>query len=298
MALRLPGPLKAPARLIWRAARGWSRDNVPRLGASLAYYSLFSLAPMLLIVIALAGTLFGADAVRGEIVAQLDGLIGTEGAEAVQALLEGAWRERSTLPAVIVGTVTFLLASTGAFLEMQHALNTIFRVESEPGSAVKEMVKDRLQAFGMVLVIGFLLMVSLAVSAVLAALSSWIGTRFVSISGAWHAIDWIVSLGIITVLFGMLYRYLPDGRLPWRDVWIGAAVTAILFTTGKELIGLYLGRSSITSSYGAAGSVMVLLLWVYYSAQLVLFGAEFTRVLGAERGRSPTPKSFARKKRK
>jgi membrane protein len=298
MALRLPSPLKAPAGLIWRAARGWSRDNVPRLGASLAYYSLFSLAPMLLIVIALAGTLFGADAVRGEIVAQLDGLIGTEGAEAVQALLEGAWRERSTLPAVIVGTVTFLLASTGAFLEMQHALNTIFRVESEPGSAVKEMVKDRLQAFGMVLVIGFLLMVSLAVSAVLAALSSWIGTRFVSISGAWHAIDWIVSLGIITVLFGMLYRYLPDGRLPWRDVWIGAAVTAILFTTGKELIGLYLGRSSITSSYGAAGSVMVLLLWVYYSAQLVLFGAEFTRVLGAERGRSPTPKSFARKKRK
>jgi len=266
------------------------------MGASIAYYTLFSIAPILLIAIAIAGTVFGPEAVRGEIVAQLDGLLGGEGARAVEAMLDSAYRERSTTLAVVLGSLGFLLASTGAFLEMQHALNRIFRVEADPGGAIKEMVKNRLQAFGMVLVIGFLLLVSLAVSAALAALSSWVATRYNGISGAWQAADGLFSVGVITVLFGLIFHFLPDGRLAWRDVWVGALVTAVLFSVGKLVIGLYLGRSSVASSYGAAGSVVILLLWVYYSAQVVLFGAEYTRVLAARSGRKPVPKAYARRK--
>lgn len=292
----LPAPIATPLRLLWAAARGWSKNEVPRLGASLAYYTLFSIAPMLLIAIVIAGSVFGQDAVRGEVVAQLNTLIGGQSAQALEALLEGAYRQRSDILAVIVGTVTFLLASTGAFLEMQHALNKIFRVEQEPGGAVKEMIKDRLTAFGVVLVIGFLLLVSLAISAAVSALSSWVGERINGLASIWQVIDVIFSLAMITGLFGLIYRFLPDGRLGWRHVWIGAAVTAVLFTLGKYAIGLYLGRSAVTSSYGAAGSVMALLLWVYYSSQLVLFGAELTRVIAQHRGRTPAPKPWAKRR--
>ncbi|MDZ4675271.1 MAG: YihY/virulence factor BrkB family protein [Gemmatimonadota bacterium] len=297
MAVRLPGVLATPLTLMWEAAKSWSKDDVPRLGASLAYYTLFSLAPILLIAIAIAGALFGEGAVRGEVVTQLDGLIGPEGAAAVQSMLEGVNRERSGALIVVVGAITFLLASTGAFLELQHALNKIFRIQTDPDSKIREMLKDRLQAFSMVLAIGFLLMVSLAISAVLAALSSWVSLRYESISAVWQAADWAISLGIITVLFAMIFRYLPDARLGWRDVGLGAFVTAILFTIGKQLIGLYLGRSSVASAYGAAGSVIVLLLWVYYSSQLLLFGAGLTRVIAARHGRLPTPRPYARRRR-
>lgn len=291
-----PPVIATPARLLWAAARGWSKNEVPRLGASLAYYTLFSIAPMLLIAIVIAGSVFGQDAVRGEVVTQLNNLIGGQSAAALEALLEGAYRQRTDLLAVSVGTVTFLLASTGAFFELQHALNKIFRVEQEAGGAVKELIKDRLTAFGIVLVIGFLLLVSLAVSAAVAALSSWLGERVNGLASIWQLVDFVFSLAMITGLFGLIYRFLPDGRLGWRDVWIGAAVTALLFTLGKYAIGLYLGRSAVTSSYGAAGSVMALLLWVYYSSQLVLFGAELTRVIAQHRGRKPAPKAYAKRR--
>ena len=290
--MRVPAPL----RLVAEAVKGWSRDNVPRLGASLAYYTLFSLAPMLVVAIVIAGQLFGEEAVRGEIVMQVDGLIGTEGARALQALLQGAQRDDASGLAALIGTATFLLAATGAFMELQHALNTIFQVKQAPGSRIREFLLDRLRSFGLVLSIGFLLIVSLLVSAALSALTSWV-QRFGSqpVSLVWELVDLVASLGVITLLLALIYRYLPDVRLGWRDVWFGSLVTALLFIVGKELIGLYLGRSTVASSYGAAGSVMVLLLWVYYSAQIMLFGAELTRVRAKHQGRKPAPLAIARR---
>lgn len=251
---------------------------------------------MLVIAIVIAGQLFGEEAVRGEIVMQVDGLIGTEGARALQALLQGAQRDNASGPAALIGTVAFLLAATGAFMELQHALNTIFKVKQAPGSRIREFILDRLRSFGLVLSIGFLLIVSLLVSAALSALTSWFqtfGSQPVSL--VWELVDLVVSLAVITVLLALIYRYLPDVRLGWRDVWFGALVTAVLFIIGKELIGLYLGRSTVASSYGAAGSVMVLLLWVYYSSQIMLFGAELTRVRAKHKGREPKPLDIARR---
>lgn len=247
-------------RLFGAVLAAWWNDNVPRLGASLSYYTLFAIAPVMLVAIAIAGLVFGAEAVRGEIVGQLDELVGREGAQAVQALLAGARREDAGVVATIIGSVTFVLAATGAFLELQAALNTIWRVKPRPNVDVRAFFTDRLRSFGLVVAVGFLLLVSLAV---------------------------------VTTLFALVYRFLPDVHLRWRDVAMGAFVTAVLFTVGKQAIGLYLGRSSTSSSYGAAGSVIVLLLWVYYSSQIVLLGAEFTRVYAERSGVHPPPQSFA-----
>ncbi|HXM38015.1 MAG TPA: YihY/virulence factor BrkB family protein [Gemmatimonadales bacterium] len=284
-------------RLLWAAVKGWSSDNVPRLGASLAYYTLFAISPILIIAIAIAGSIFGAEAVRGEIVGQIDQLIGTEGARAVQALLEGAHKNQTGTLAVIVGTATLILAASGAFLELQHAVNTIFRVKTDPKkSGIKQLVINRLRSFGLVISIGFLLLVSLLVSAALAAVTARIQRGEIGGPALWQVLNVIVSIGVVTLLFGLIYRFLPDVRLAWRDVWTGAFVTAILFTIGKYLIGLYLGRSTVASSYGAAGSVIVLLTWVYYSAQIVLLGAELTRVYAEYReGVAPPPSDVARR---
>ena len=279
--------------LVWIAVKGWSSDDVPRLGASLAYYTLFSIAPVLIIAIAIAGFFFGADAVRGEIVGQIQGAVGTDGAQALQALLEGASKRGSGIIALVVGTITFLLASTGVFLELQYALNTIFRVKPRPDANVSALVKTRLRSFGLVLSLGFVLMVSLAVSAGLAATSSFIGNGIIGLSILWQVLNVIVALGVISVLFALIYRFLPDVRLLWRDVWVGSFMTAVLFTIGKQILALYLGRTSTASSYGAAGSVVVLLLWVYYSAQIVLFGAELTRVYTERVHGKPPVEPFA-----
>ena len=290
--MRLP----TVARLFLAALKGWSKDNVPRLGASLAYATLFSIAPVLLIAIAIAGWFFGADAVRGEIARQLDGLVGQAGAEAVQALLKGASRPDRSRLAAILGGVTFLIASTGAFMELQHALNTVFKVKAAPirNSKIKEFLWDRLRSFSIVLSIGFVLLVSLVASAALAALSSWAGNRWLIGSPIlWQAVNVVFSLALITVLFALIYRFLPDARMHWGDVWIGSAITSALFILGKELIGLYLGRSSVASTYGAAASVVVLLLWVYYASQIILLGAEMTRVIARHRGHELEPLAIA-----
>src|SRR5919108_3112502 len=266
-------------RLFVEAIQGWSKDNVPRLGASLAYYTLFAVSPILLIAIAIAGAVYGPDAVRGQIVNEIGGLIGTEGAQAIQAILQGAHRNPTGTLAVIIGTATLIIAASGAFLELQHALNTIFRVKTDPDkSGLKRLILSRLRSFGLVVSIGFLLLVSLLVSAALTALSNRIQRRIVGGPTLLRILDIVMSLAISTLLFGFIYRMLPDVRLAWRDVWTGAFVTSLLFSVGKFLIGLYLGHSSVASSYGAAGSVVILLVWVYYSAQIILLGAEFTRV--------------------
>ena len=293
MRIRRPGLLT----LAWTAIKGWSKDNVPRLGASLAYYTLFAVSPILVIAIAIAGSVFGEEAVRGQVVSQIDGLVGRQGAEAIQAILQGAHRSPSGTLAVVIGTITLIVAASGAFLELQHALNTIFQVKTDTKkSGLQRLILSRVRSFGLVVSIGFLLMVSLLVSAALAAVSARMAEA--ELIGPWllKAIDIAVSLAVMTLLFGLIYRVLPDVRLAWRDVWTGALVTALLFDVGKFLIGLYLGQSSVASSYGAAGSIVVLLVWVYYSAQIILLGAEFTRVYAEHRrgGAAPRANHLAR----
>jgi len=282
-------------QLFGKAARAWWYDDAIRLGASLAYYTLFAIAPILLVATAIAGAVFGAEAVRGEIVAQLDSLVGREGALAVQSLLEGASHRRAGTIATVIGSVTFLVAATGAFLELQVALNTIWRVKVRESGHLAAFLIDRARSFGLVVAVGFLLLVSLAITAALAALNAWLSRLSPELPYVWTAIGNVVSIVVTTGLFAMLFRFLPDVRLHWRDVTTGALVTAVLFAIGQQLIGLYLGQSSMASAYGAAGSMMVLLLWVYYSCQILLFGAEFTRVYAQSRGVKPKPESFAEK---
>jgi membrane protein len=280
-------------RTIRGAGRAWWDDDCQRMGASLSYYTLFAIAPILLVATAIAGSVFGEEAVRGEIVGQLDHLVGSEGALAVQSLLEGAAHRRSGFVATVIGGIAFLIASTGAFLELQVAFNTIWRVKPNPGGHFYPFVIDRLRSFGLVVAIGFLLLVSLAVTAALAALNSWLFNLSPSNALLWNTVNTLVSIVATTGLFALLFRFLPDVRLRWRDVTTGALVTAVLFTIGQQVIGLYLGQSSIASSYGAAGSMMILLLWVYYSCQILLFGAQFTRVWACRHGAKVKPEAFA-----
>lgn len=276
-----------------RTLAGWWNDNVPRLGASLAYYTLFAIAPVLLVAIAIAGLVFGPEAVRGEITSQLRDLLGPQGARTVQSMLEGAARRKTGILATVIGVVTFALTSTGAFLELQAALNNIWRVKPKPGVSVASFFLARLKSFALVVAVGFLLLVSLAVSAALAALGKYLGGLMPGWVTAGVILNLAVSLLVITLLFALVYKTLPDVRLGWGDVWVGAAVTAVLFTIGKSLIGLYIGRTSTTSTYGAAGSVVVVLLWVYYASQIVLLGAEFTRVYTEWDGRPVRLEHFA-----
>src|SRR5688572_6246545 len=275
------------------AGRAWWEDDCTRLGASLAFYTLFAIGPILLMATSIAGMVFGAEAVRGEIVGQLDHLVGREGALAVQSLLEGASRRPGGMMATLFAGIAFLIASTGAFLELQVALNTIWRVKPRPEGHFYAFVMDRVRSFGLVVAIGFLLLVSLAVTAALAALNAWLFALSPANALLWTIVNTLVSIVVTTGLFALLLRFLPDVRLRWRDVTTGAAVTAVLFTLGQQVVGLYLGQSTIASMYGAAGSMMILLLWVYYSCLILLFGAEFTRVYVQRHGAKAKPESFA-----
>lgn len=294
---RLPGFV----RLALLAAKKWSADAIPRRGAALAYYSLFAIGPILVIAIAVAGMAFGEEAARGQIVAQMEGMVGRDGAQAIQTVLQNVNREGAGLPVTIGGIVTLLIAATGAFLELQAALNAIWRVEAKKKEKLKfaamlwQLVWKRLRSLGLVVSLGFLLMVSLAASAALAALGGWMSNRLSVAPALLDAFNLLLSIGVITALFALIYRILPDRKLQWRDVWTGALITSLLFALGKEAIGLYLGRSSTASAYGAAGSFVVLLLWVYYSAQIALFGAEYTRVFTLSRRRVPPPEAVAEK---
>ena len=289
-------------RRVWAIVRGglkgWWNDNVPRLGASLAYYTLFAIAPVIIVAIGIAGLVFGPEAVRGQIVHQVDDLIGLEGGRAVQALLQGASNHSAGVLATVIGSITFLLGATGAFLELQYALNTIWRGAPKATAGLRDFLVQRLVSFGLVVAIGFLLMVSLAVSAALAAFSGWLNASVPGIAFVWMAVNLVISIAVTTVLFALVYKVLPDVDLDWPDVWTGALMTSVLFAIGKTVIGLYIGHSSTASSYGAAGSVVVLLLWVYYSAQIVLFGAELTRAYTATRRGAPKPVEYAKREKR
>ena len=270
-------------RILRAAVVAWWNDNAQRLGASVAYYSLFAIAPVLLVALAVAGTVFGAEAVRGHLSTEIQGLVGPQAAEVVEGLLQGAAKPASISLAMVAGVLAMILAAAGAFLEMRAALNTIWRVKPSPMGGFKAFWFSRLRSFGLVLAIGFLLLVSLAISAALAALHEWFSSFDLVLPMVLEVVSLVLTLIVSAVLFGLMFKVLPDVTLSNRDVAVGAFVTAVLFAVGKQLIGLYIGRTAASSSYGAAGSVVVLLLWVYYSSQIVLIGAEFTR-LYAERG--------------
>ena len=270
--------------LLTAAFSDFLEDRAPRLGAALAYYTALSIAPLLLIVIGIAGLVFGEEAARGQIVGQLQALVGDDGARAIQDMLAHARRPASGLIATIVGVVTLLAGASGVFGQLQDALNTIWEVAPRPGRGWRGLVRDRFLSLTMVLGTGFLLLVSLLVSAGVSAAGEAIGGLTHGFETVAHVATALVSFGVVTALFAMIFKYLPDAEISWRDVWAGAAITALLFVLGKFAIGLYLGHASIGSAYGAAGSFVVLLVWVYYSAQVLLFGAELTQVYASRRG--------------
>ena len=271
--------------LIKKSVVAWLDDYAPSMGAALAYYTLFSLAPLLIIAIAVAGLVFGQDAARGEIVAQIQGLIGQEGAIAVQGLLKSANAPAQDILATAISIVTLVVGATTVFAELQSDLDRIWRVPAPARvNGIWSFLRSRLLSFGLVLGLGFLLLVSLVVSAAIAAFGKWSYGFFEGREAYLHTLNFGISFAITTALFALIFRLMPRASIAWRDVWVGAAVTSLLFEIGKLLIGLYLWTTSVASGFGAAGSLVVLLLWVYFSAQVFLLGAEFTWVYAHEYG--------------
>ncbi|MES2000385.1 MAG: YihY/virulence factor BrkB family protein [Pseudomonadota bacterium] len=263
--------------LLFESIKAWIDHRASSRGAALAFYTLFSMTPILILAIAIAGYFFGAQAAQGEIIGQIQGLVGPNGAQAVQALLAAARNPLSGLVATLVATVLLLIGATSVFAELKGSLDEMWGVTPSRHSAFIILLKTRFLSFSLVLVLAFLLLISLVISAALAVLERYVGTFWSSSMMALSAVSQIISFSVIASLFAVIYKMLPDAPLSWRDVWIGAVFTAALFSLGKYAIGLYLGNSGVASGFGAAGSLIALLLWVYYSAQIFFFGAEFTR---------------------
>jgi len=264
----------------------WFQQDYAHFGAGLAFYTLFALAPLFIIVLAVAGFWFGEEAARRELFSQLSGLVGSDGAEAIQAVVSAAHRPSAGIWATTVATVTLFVGATGVFVQLQSALNSIWGVQSHPERGIVRFIKVRLLSFGMVLAIGFLLLVSLMVSAALSALGQFAAGYLPAEDHIWQVLNFVVSFAIISLLFAAIFKVLPDVKITWREVWAGAGATALLFNSGKYVIGLYLGRNSVASAYGAAGSLVVVLLWVYYSAQILLFGAKLTQTFSPRKSHS------------
>jgi membrane protein len=281
-------------RLARKSVEAWFDDYAASMGAAIAYYTVFSIAPLLIIVIAVAGAVFGREAVEGEIVGQIAGLIGVETAMGVQGLIRSASQPTSGVLATLISLGLLLIGSTSVFAELQAALDRIWRVPVAARRAGLWLtLRARLLSFGLILGLAFLMMVSLVVSALVAAFAKWAKDMIPAAETLLQAVNTGVSLATASLLFAMIYKFMPQAKIAWRDVWVGSAVTALLFEAGKFCIGLYLGKSGMTSAYAAAGSMVVLLIWVYYSAQIFLLGAEFTWVLATERNAAdaPTPAS-------
>jgi membrane protein len=270
---------------IRQAGSEWVEHKAPRLAAALAYYTILSLAPLLVIAVAVAGFAFGDEAAREQLVAQFRDMVGPAGGDAIKTMLEHADRPNAGIVATVIGVVTLLFGASGVFGELQDALNTIWEVKPKPGRGIRGIVTDRFLSFAMVLCVGFLLLVSLVLSTVLSAMSGYFERTFPGLGGLMQFANTAVSFAVVTALFAMMFKILPDVELRWRDVWAGAAVTAALFTFGKYLIGLYLGRAGVASPFGAAGSIVVLVVWIYYSGLILFFGAELTQVTTRREGR-------------
>ena len=289
----MPANVKTAFDVLKQTVREWLDDKAPRLGAALAYYTIFSIAPIIIVIIGIAGLWFGHQAAQEQIFTQLSGLVGEKGADAIQGMLQAADKPRTGLIATIIGIVTLIFGATGVFIQLQDALNTIWEVKPKPGQGIKGFIRHRLLSLAMVFGIGFLLLVSLVVSAALAAAGKWFEGIMPGGEEIWHAVNFFLSFVVIAALFTLMFKYLPDVKVSWKDVWLGGMITALLFTVGKFALGFYLGRSSVTSAYGAAGSLVIVLLWVYYSAQILFFGAEFTQVYANRFGKKLEPSANA-----
>ncbi|OCQ89664.1 ribonuclease BN [Nostoc sp. MBR 210] len=283
----------AIVRLFQETFQEWSEDKASRLAAALAYYTIFSIAPLLIIVIAIAGAVFGEEAARGEIVRQIQGLVGPDGAEFIEIAIRNASQPKTGVIASVISILLLLLGATGLFTELQDALNTIWEVQPKPGRGVKNVVRQRALSFAMILGIGFLLLVTLIISTVLTAIVGYFSNLLPGIDFIWQFLNFILSFVITTLLFGLIFKVLPDVKITWNDVLIGAVITSLLFSLGRYLLGQYLGNSSFGSTYGAAGSLVVILAWVYYAAQILFFGAEFTQVYARRYGSGIRPTRHA-----
>jgi membrane protein len=264
------------------AGAAWLTDRAPSMGAAMAYYMVFSLAPVLILVIAVAGLVFGEAAAQGAIVRQLGDLMGVEGATALQAMIASAGHKRAGIVATLVGTGTLLVAATAVFGELQASLNVIWKVERRR-KALVALARERLLSLSLILALGFLLLVSLVLSAALTAFGQYLNGVFPGLPLILRILHLALAFGLMSVLFAMIFKILPDTLVAWQDVWLGAMVTALLFSIGKYLIGLYIGSSNVASTYGAAGALVIILVWIYYSAQILLFGAEFTKACADRR---------------
>ncbi|WP_298909662.1 YihY/virulence factor BrkB family protein [uncultured Nostoc sp.] len=281
--------LQAIWKLLQETFKEWSEDKASRLAAALAYYTIFSIAPLLIIVIAIAGVVFGEDAARGQIVGQIQGLVGKDGAQFIQTAIQNANKPQTGAMASIISVVVLLVGATGLFTELQDSLNTIWEVKAKPGRGVNNMIRLRFLSFAMVIGIGFLLLVSLVISTGLAAVVAYFGNILPGIDFLWRIVNFVLSFSITTALFGLIFKVLPDVKITWNDVFIGSVITSFLFSIGRFLLGQYLGNGSFGSTYGAAGSLVVLLAWVNYAAQILFFGAEFTQVYAKRYGSGITP---------
>lgn len=278
-----PVCLQAWVNLCRTAIYSWLDDDAPTMGAAIAYYTVFSLAPMLVMVIGVAGLAFGKEAAEGALFGELADLIGPESAEAVQAMLRSASSTRSGIIATVVGIATLIIAATAVFGQLQSALNVIWKAPASGSLNVWHLLKSRLLSLSVILVIGFLLLVSLVISTALAAFSDYLDWILPGLATILHILHLTLSFGFTTVLFAMMFKILPDKPVEWEEVWLGAAIAAILFTLGKHLISLYIGSSNMASTYGAAGALIIVLVWVYYSAQILLLGAEFAKAYTDQR---------------
>jgi membrane protein len=266
-----------------KTINAWLDDRAPTMGAAIAFYTMFSLGPMLVIVIAVAGFVFGQEAAEGALFGQLAKLVGPDSAGAVQAMLKSASSTRSGIIATAIGISTLIVTATAVFSELQVALNVIWKVSTTGSPTVWHFLRSRILSFALILVIGFLLLVSLLISTALAAFSDYLDRTLPSVSIMLYFVHLALSFGFTTVFFAVIFKILPDHPVEWQDVWLSAAMTALLFSVGRHLISLYIGSSNMASSYGAAGALIIVFVWVYYSAQIFLLGAEFAKTYGDQR---------------
>ncbi|MEH1930477.1 YihY/virulence factor BrkB family protein [Nostoc sp.] len=281
--------LQAIWKLLQETFKEWSEDKASRLAAALAYYTIFSIAPLLIIVIAIAGAVFGEEAARGQIVGQIQGLVGPDGAALIQTAIQNANKPKTGAIASIISIAVLVLGATGLFTELQDSLNTIWEVKAKPGRGIINMIRLRFLSFAMVIGIGFLLLVSLVISTALTALVTYFSNILPGVDFLWPIVNFVLSFSITTALFGLIFKVLPDVKITWNDVFIGSIITSFLFSIGRFLLGQYLGNGSFGSTYGAAGSLVVVLAWVNYAAQILFFGAEFTQVYARRYGSGIVP---------
>lgn len=280
--------IKSTKEILLDTYSSWSNDSAPKLAAALAYYTVFSIAPLLMLIIGLVSLIVGEEVARGEVLGQLSSMVSSSVALTIDKTLQNLKNQGKGVLATVIGSVTLLVGATGAFAEMQDSLNIIWKVIPKTTSGLWNYFRVRILSLGMVLAIGFLLVVSLMLSALLSAGTKYLSGALALLASFWEVFNFAFSFLLITALFSAIFKILPDIKIKWSDVWRGAALTALLFTIGKTLMGRYLGNNAIISAFGAAGSLLILLIWVYYSAQIFLFGAEFTKVYtkkyGSQRG--------------